>query len=105
MHTVTPSKNLTADSSGEYNWMERHEQVKREAAKGPVYLIFIGDSITHYFGGQPVAKYIRGGDVWRQHYSRRKVVNMGFGRDQTQNVLWRIEQVAWTGFARNWRCC
>jgi beta-glucosidase len=95
--TVTPAPNLSADETGEYNWLERHEQVKQENAKGPVDLIFIGDSIMHYFGGKPTAKYVRGGDIWERYYGRRHTVNMGFGRDRTQNVLWRFEHGALDG--------
>ncbi|MDD5728376.1 MAG: GDSL-type esterase/lipase family protein [Victivallales bacterium] len=94
---AVPAKNLSADESGEYNWLERHEQVKKETAKGQVDLIFLGDSITHYFGGSPKAKFIRGGKIWQHYYGHRHTVNMGFGRDRTQNVLWRLEHGAVDG--------
>ena len=97
--TAVPAKNISADESGEYNWLERHEQVKRVAAGSPVNLVFIGDSITHYWGGRPKAKFIRGGKVWQRYYGHRHAVNMGFGRDGTQNVLWRLEHGAVDGIA------
>ncbi|MGA2854375.1 MAG: GDSL-type esterase/lipase family protein, partial [Verrucomicrobiota bacterium] len=46
---------------------------------------FIGDSITEGWEGA-------GKNVWRECYGNRKCINMGVGGDQTQHVLWRIEQ-------------
>ena len=66
------------------NWMERHEVVKREAQKGEAQLVFIGDSITHMFED-------RGLEVWNKHYAPLKAINMGFGGDQVQHVLWRLQ--------------
>ena len=46
---------------------------------------FIGDSITQNWetGGR---------NVWQEFYGKRKCINMGVSGDQTQHVLWRIEQ-------------
>jgi beta-glucosidase len=49
-----------------------------------VDLIFIGDSITHYWE-------TTGKAVWDDYYGDRKAVNMGFRGDRTQNVLWRLD--------------
>ena len=62
-----------------------------EIRNNPVDMIFIGDSITHYFGGPPKAKYVRGGDIWEKYYSKRNAVNMGLGWDRTQHILWRLD--------------
>ncbi|MFA6175244.1 MAG: GDSL-type esterase/lipase family protein [Phycisphaerae bacterium] len=96
---TTPAENPNPDRSKEYNWKERHEQVKARNAQGGVNLVFLGDSITHYFGGEPEAKIVRGGDVWKKYYSHRQAVNMGFGWDQTQHVLWRLENGELDGIA------
>ena len=94
-----PSENPDPDRTSEYNWKERHEQVKARIAKGDVNLIFIGDSITHYFGGEPTAKIVRAGEVWKKYYGQRNAVNMGFGWDHTQHVLWRLENGEIDGIA------
>lgn len=74
-----------------YDWHQRHEQVKKRIAqKKPVDLIFVGDSITHMFGGEPVSRIARGVQTWNQYYEPRNAVNMGFGWDRTQNMLWRL---------------
>jgi len=73
-----------------YDWDQRHEEVKKLIGKQPVDLIFIGDSITHMFGGVPKSPIARGVETWNKYYGHRNAVNMGFGWDRTQNVLWRL---------------
>lgn len=48
-------------------------------------LVFIGDSITDFwrFAGLP---------VWNREFLQWKPLNLGVGGDQTQHVLWRIQQ-------------
>ena len=73
-----------------YNWNKRHNDVMHLTQKQNVDLVFIGDSITHMFGGEPKSKIIRGGEFWKSYYAKFNPINMGFGWDRTQNVLWRI---------------
>ena len=73
-----------------YDWYQRHAQVKERLAKQPADLVFIGDSITHMFGGQPASPVHRGAAVWDRYYGNRNALNLGFGWDRTQNVLWRL---------------
>lgn len=94
MTTTTPAVNPYPDECDEYIWQERHRQIVEELANKPVEMIFIGDSITHYFGGRPVARYIRGGEIWEQFYGHRHAVNMGCGFDRTQHMLWRLDHGA-----------
>ena len=79
-----------------YDWYVRHEAKVVEAAGGACDLVFIGDSITHLFEGHPNWSG-RGERVWAEFYSRRKVLNLGFGWDRTQNVLWRLDHGEFTG--------
>lgn len=65
-------------------WGLRHQHILDRIKKGKVELIFIGDSITHSWEG-------RGKKTWDQYYSKRNAVNMGFGGDTTQHVIWRLE--------------
>jgi lysophospholipase L1-like esterase len=63
------------------------------AAKGRIDpdIVLIGDSITHLWGGEPhEPKGNRGAQSWNELFGGRKVLNLGFGWDRTQNVLWRI---------------
>ncbi len=65
-------------------WKNRFESNAERAKKGDVDLIFIGDSITHYWERE-------GKDVWEKYYGHRKAMNLGFSADCTQHVLWRLE--------------
>jgi lysophospholipase L1-like esterase len=65
-------------------WGPRHEAVSKELVSSDVQLLFIGDSITHGWEGG-------GKEIWDQYYAPRKAVNMGFGGDRTQHVLWRLD--------------
>jgi lysophospholipase L1-like esterase len=80
-----------------YDWHQRHNEVKELIKKQPVDLVFIGDSITHMFGGQPPSPIQRGKEVWERYYGQRNAVNLGFGWDRTQNVLWRLENGEFEG--------
>jgi len=70
------------------SWMRRHESFNQRAQQGNVDLIFIGDSITQSWEGDPP----RGGkQVWAEFYGQRNAVNLGISGDRTQHVLWRLE--------------
>lgn len=75
-------------------WKKRHYAVVDRVRQGKVGLIFVGDSITHAFGGEPQTGEDfnnRGGASWDHFYKGRNAVNMGFSGDRTQHVLWRLE--------------
>lgn len=80
-----------------YDWYQRHEQVQELIKRKPVDLVFMGDSITHMFGGLPPSPAHRGSNVWERYYGKRNVVNLGFGWDRTQNVLWRLDNGEFEG--------
>lgn len=65
-------------------WQDRHNSFNERIKKGNVDLLFIGDSITHGWEGG-------GKDVWAKYYEKRNAVNLGIGGDQTQHVLWRLD--------------
>lgn len=89
---VIPVMNPRPAKTGEYDWLKRHEEVKKLCASiGNIDIIFIGDSIFHYFAGNPRAKYVRGAIPWNKYFGKYDVVNMGFGCDRTQHLLWRID--------------
>lgn len=67
-------------------WMPRHQEVLDRVAKGDVGLLMIGDSITH---GWNAWKH-QGQTMWDRYYAPRNAVNLGFGADRTEHVLWRL---------------
>jgi beta-glucosidase len=75
-----------------YNWMDRHNALVARAKQGDVDLLFVGDSITHIWGGDVQnANAGRANDLWNQYYGDRKAFNIGCGWDRTQHVLWRLQ--------------
>lgn len=65
-------------------WAARHEQVLARTRQGNVDLLMIGDSITHGWADE-------GLKIWDAYYGRRRAVNLGFGGDRTEHVLWRLD--------------
>ena len=84
---IIPTPKLEEDF---YDWHARHDAKVREAVARNHALVFIGDSITHLFEGHPGFPG-RGERLWPEYYGRRNALNLGFGWDRTQNVLWRLD--------------
>lgn len=73
-------------------WVRRHQAVLDRVKQGHVDLLFIGDSITQAWEKE-------GNEIWQQYYAKRNAVNMGFGSDCTQHVLWRLRNGEVTGIS------
>ncbi len=73
-------------------WTARHQSFNAIAAKGDVDLVFIGDSITHGWERDGAA-------TWKTYYGQRKAANFGIDGDQTQHVLWRIDNGNFDGIS------
>ncbi|MEO6789084.1 MAG: SGNH/GDSL hydrolase family protein [Chthoniobacteraceae bacterium] len=76
-----------------YGWEDRHDAVMKIKDSLKPEIVLIGDSITHFWGGEPDGGRMgnRGRESWAALFGDRKVLNLGFGWDRTQNVLKRIE--------------
>lgn len=96
--TVVP---VTQDRSWpSYDWQKRHELTSAAVKRAKPQIIFIGDSITHFFGGEQFDSYtLRGQQTWGEFYALRNAGNLGFGWDKTENVLWRLQHGAVDGIA------
>ena len=67
-----------------------HEKINARVKQGHVDLIFLGDSITHFWTSEGYWKN-DGTEVWNKFYGKRNAVNMGVRGDWTQHVLWRLD--------------
>jgi lysophospholipase L1-like esterase/acetyl esterase/lipase len=85
---LVPAPKLEDDS---YDWHARHGDVLRMKAGLRPEVVLIGDSITHFWGGEPRAGQANGPAAWQATLGRYRTVNLGFGWDRIQNVLWRID--------------
>jgi lysophospholipase L1-like esterase len=69
---------------GEEWWANRHASILERVKEGNVDLILLGDSINHGWEND-------GKEVFEKYYGHRNAVNMGFGGDRTEHVLWRLD--------------
>jgi lysophospholipase L1-like esterase len=89
-----PEVNFERDG---YDWLHRHADVLDTQKKGNPDVVLIGDSITHYWSGEPKASTVNGRNAWQATFGDLKVLNMGYGWDRTQNVLWRLNHGEFVG--------
>lgn len=73
-----------------YDWQARHEQILKLNRTDSPEAVIIGNSIVHYWAGEPLAHQQRGKHAWSRLFQGTKVHNLGFGWDKIENVLWRI---------------
>src|SRR5690625_1457860 len=81
-----------------YDWNARHAEELKMNKSNPPEIVFLGNSITHYWGGEPVGEIHRGDDSWNQYFKSAGVRNFGFSWDRIENVLWRVYQGELDGF-------
>jgi beta-glucosidase len=73
-------------------WTTRHEHTLERIRQGEVDLLLIGDSITQRWEDA-------GHRIWDAYLGRRRAVNLGFGGDRTEHVLWRLDHGEIEGIA------
>ena len=73
--------------------MKRHNEKMQEVAAGGAKVVFIGDSITHFWeshGKEQLKKYFSEGDM--------KMLDLGISADRTEHVLWRLDNGELDGY-------
>ena len=91
---VIPVPKLEGDA---YDWWGRHAAALRARDTLRPEVVLIGDSITHRWGGEPRDLPASGPRAWESVFGGRRVLNLGFGWDRTQNVLWRLDHGEFDG--------
>lgn len=89
--TASPATPPSVDASAasmktgqqQARFLELHQSFLARAKAGPVGLLFLGDSITY--------QWQRHAAVWDRYFGKYQPANFGIGGDQTQHVIWRIE--------------
>jgi hypothetical protein len=69
------------DATGKFQ--KRHADFLASGKEGPMGVLFLGDSITEGWTKAP--------HIWEHYYGKMQPANFGIGGDQTQHVVWRIE--------------
>jgi len=84
---VAPATAVDASAAipktGNATFFKKHESFLARAKSGPIGVLFLGDSITEGWTKAP--------HIWEHYYAKYDPANFGIGGDQTQNVVWRIE--------------
>ena len=80
---------VAAPKTGNAAFFKKHQEHLDRAKAGPVGILFLGDSITEQWKTVP--------ELWEKEFGRYGAANFGIGGDQTQHVLWRIENGALEG--------
>lgn len=72
-------------------WSKRLAEKKRLVEAGGSKVVFLGDSLAHFFemGGSGMGR-----PVWDCYWAGEpyKALNLGFSGDRTENLLWRITE-------------
>jgi lysophospholipase L1-like esterase len=79
------------DATGRFR--KSHESFLARGKSGPIGVLFLGDSITAGWAA-PTRTHI-----WETYYGKWQPANFGIGGDQTQHVIWRIENGELDGIA------
>ena len=82
------------DSPWQKSWWPKRFAEKQELVKaGGAPVVFLGDSITHNWENQ-------GRLVWDKYFAEGpyRALNLGFGADRTEHVLWRIDNGEFDGY-------
>lgn len=69
--------------TGNKRFFELHESFLKRAKEGPIGVLFLGDSITEGWHKAP--------HIWDHFFGKYQPANFGIGGDQTQHVIWRLE--------------
>lgn len=96
---LIPVERLELDS---YDWYARHHAVLQLQKQLNPRVVLIGDSITHFWSGLPTANHVNGPAAWQRVFGRIPTLNLGFGWDRTQNVLWRLRHGEFEGLRPQW---
>lgn len=82
--TPPAQANPAAFAQPRNDWMVKFDRNLERARKGPIDLVFIGDSISAGWKGT-------GRKVFSQYYGKRNAASFGISGDRTENMLWRLQ--------------
>jgi len=82
-----------------YDWESRHQEILAFNKTHSPEIALVGNSITHFWGGNPSNPVNNGKEAWNKYFGNKSVVNMGFGWDRVENVLWRVHHGTLDGIA------
>ena len=94
VYSQTKNPNRDPGLFGDYWWANRflsRRQAIEKVRGQEVDLVLLGDSICHFWEWQHP-------DSWAKLTASRTVLNLGYGGDATQHVIWRVEHGELDGY-------
>jgi lysophospholipase L1-like esterase len=87
-----------------YDWWGRHGAILATKDETRPDVVLLGDSITHLWGGNPpwTGRPPGGPQDFARTFAGHRVLNLGFGFDRVQNVLWRLDHGEFDGLRPAW---
>jgi len=73
-----------------YDWEHRHRDILKLITTDPPKIVFLANSIIHFWGGLPRTKLVREEGTWQSLLTPMGVGNYAYGWDRIENVLWRV---------------
>ena len=68
--------------------LQAHEQLLAKAHQGRIDVYFLGDSITRRWGATDYPAFLAN---WNRNFHGWNAADFGWGADQIQNMLWRVQ--------------
>ena len=91
-NSTTPTYRQNPNAAKKTGWHSRYAAKAKQIAdyKNDVEIVFIGDSITHYWDtdSKTNVRKIGGLDTYKKYFSNYKLINLGYSGDRTQHALW-----------------
>src|SRR6266567_6416054 len=84
--TLSPAERPV--SRADANSIAAHAQLLEKAKQGRIDLYFEGDSIARRWGATDYPELLAN---WKRNFFGWNAADFGWGGDQTQNILWRLE--------------
>ncbi len=81
-----------------YEWQTRHRDILKYVKENPPHAVILGNSITHFWGGEPAGPRRNGAESWEKVMKPAGFQNLGYGWDRIENVLWRIHHGELDGY-------
>lgn len=95
LHVLTGGRTTTIPVTqrrepNNYEWLKRHWDLLEHLRKNPPKAVILGNSITHFWGGEPKGPLVNGKESWKESMEPAGFQNLGYGYDRIENVLWRV---------------
>lgn len=81
-----------------YEWQTRHRDILKHIKSNPPKAVIIGNSIVHFWGGEPAARRSNGPESWKKSMEPAGFQNLGYGYDRIENALWRVYHDELSGY-------